>query len=198
MRVWPLVVRSAAPTEAAFRVIVALIDEAAIWLDGKGTDQWAKPWPTRADRDGRIQTSLTAGKTWICWDRETPAATVTADLDHDPYWASEYSRTTSRAVYVHRLVVAREYGGLRLGASLLDWAGRTAWLAHGARNIRISAWTTNEALHQYYERQGFDRRGYHADDGYPSGARFEKATSVIPFAWPPLFSAPSRLIEPQR
>jgi hypothetical protein len=44
--------------------------------------------------------------------------------------------------------------------------------------------------------QGFDRRGSHADDGYPSGARVEKSTGVIPFAWPPLLSAPSQLIEP--
>lgn len=196
MVVWPLAVRCAQPTESALSTIVALIDEAATWLRTKDTDQWIRPWPTRADRDGRIQTSLWAGKTWICWDREIPVATLTADLDDDPYWASEYSRTTARAVYVHRLVVARRYAGLRLGASLLDWAGRTAWLAHEARTMRVSAWTTNRALHRYYERQGFDRRGSHADDGYPSGARFEKSTSVIPFAWPPLFSAPSRLIEP--
>jgi GNAT superfamily N-acetyltransferase len=196
MPVWPLDVRCAPPTESAFSIIVSLIDEAAMWLGTKDTDQWKRPWPTRADRDGRIQTALSAGKTWICWDREEPAATLTSDLEDDPYWASEYSRTVSRAVYVHRLVVARRYAGLRLGASLLDWTGRTARLAHGARSMRVSAWTTNVALHRYYERQGFDSRGQHADDGYPSGARFEKSTSVIPFAWPPLFSAPSRLIEP--
>ena len=196
MPVWPLSVRRAQRTDSAFTIIVALIDDAATWLRTKETDQWIRPWPTRADRDGRIQTSLSAGKTWICWDREIPAATLTADLDDDPYWASEYSQAAARAVYVHRLVVARRYAGLRLGASLLDWAGRTAWLAHGARSMRISAWTTNLALHSYYQRQGFDLRGYHADDGYPSGARFEKSTSVIPFAWPPVFSAPSQLIEP--
>lgn len=196
MPVWPLAVRCAQPTKSSFDIVVALIDEAATWLSTKDTDQWRWPWPTRADRDGRIRTALTEGKTWICWDRDVPAATLTADLDDDPYWASENSRSAARAVYVHRLVVARRYEGLRLGASLLDWAGRTAWLAHGARSMRVSAWTTNGALHRYYERQGFDSRGRNADDGYPSGARFEKSTTVIPFAWPPPFSAPSRLIEP--
>jgi GNAT superfamily N-acetyltransferase len=178
--------------------IIGLIDEAAEWLRTKGTDQWAQPWPSRADRDGRVRLSLRQGKTWICWDEQIPAATLTADLDEDPYWTSEQIRSARSAIYVHRLVVARRYAGMHLGGSLLDWVGRTGRLAHGARNVRISAWTTNHALHRYYERQGFALRGYHADDGYPSAARFEKPTSAIPFAWPPLFSAPSRLVEPQR
>jgi GNAT superfamily N-acetyltransferase len=188
---WPLAVRRAEP--AHMETIIGLIDEAAWWLRTKGTDQWAQPWPNRADRDGRIMLSLHQGKTWICWDRDIAAATLTADLDDDPYWASEQSRPSRPAIYVHRLVVARGYAGLRLGGSLLNWAGRTGRLAHGAHSMRVSAWTTNHALHRYYRRQGFDRRGHHADDGYPSAARFEKLTSVIPFSWPPLFSAPSRL-----
>jgi len=193
---WPFVVRRADATHVD--TIIGLIDEAADWLATKGTDQWAKPWPNRADRDGRILLALRQGKTWICWDQEVPAATLTADLDDDPYWTSEHLRPSRRAIYVHRLVVSRRYAGMRLGASLLDWSGRTAWLSHGAQIMRISAWTTNRALHRYYERQGFDQRGYHADDGYPSGARFEKVTSVIPFTWPPLFSAPSLLQQRQR
>jgi GNAT superfamily N-acetyltransferase len=175
------------------QTIIGLIDEAAGWLRTKGTDQWASPWPNRADRDGRVMLSLRQGKTWICWDRGIAAATLTADLDDDPYWASEHSRPSRPAIYVHRLVVARGYTGMRLGGSLLNWAGRTARLAHDAHSMRVSAWTTNHALHRYYRRQGFDRRGSHADDGYPSAARFEKLTSVIPFTWPPPFSAPSRL-----
>ena len=32
-------------------------------------------------------------------------------------------------------------------------------MTHGAFSVRVSAWTTNRALHQYYERQGFALRG---------------------------------------
>jgi GNAT superfamily N-acetyltransferase len=192
---WPLVLLRAEPTDQAMAIIIGLIDGAEGWLRARGTDQWVKPWPTRADRDGRIQTSLRQGMTWICWDRDIPTATLTADPDHDPYWASEHSPPSRTAIYVHRLVVARGYAGMGLGGSLLDWAGRTGRLAHGAQVLRVSAWTTNDDLHQYYDSQGFAWRGNHADDGYPSGARFEKLTSVIPFAWPPPSSAPSRLVE---
>jgi len=193
---WPLVVRRAAPAD--MDAIIGLIDEAAIWLQTKDTDQWAQPWPSRADRDGRVMLSLRQGKTWICWDHDVPAATLTADFDDDPYWTSEHARPSRRAIYVHRLIVARRYAGMHLGSSLLNWVGRTGWLAHGVRCMRVSAWTTNQALHSYYERQGFASRGYHADDGYPSAARYEKLTSVIPFTWPPLFSAPSLLMLPKR
>jgi ribosomal protein S18 acetylase RimI-like enzyme len=176
-------------------MIIGLIDEAGSWLSTKGTDQWAHPWPNRADRDSRVLLSLREGKTWICWDRDTPAATLTVDLDDDPYWASVPSRPGRRTIYIYRLVVSRGYSGMRLGECLLNWAGRTGRMAHGAHSVRVSAWSTNRTVHRYYERQGIEPRGYHADDGYPSAARYEKLTSVIPFMWPPLFSAPSRLAE---
>jgi hypothetical protein len=69
--------------------------------------------------------------------------------------------------------------GVGLGAALLDWAGWTARRDHGARWIRVSAWTTNLGLHDYYRRQGFSACGFHPDDGYPSAARFQKPTALI-------------------
>jgi GNAT superfamily N-acetyltransferase len=189
---WPLSLRHA--EVAHEEVIIALIDEASRWLATMGTNQWQSPWPTLDERNRRINDAIRLRKTWICWDGHTPAATLTADLQHDPHWSAD--ARSKPAVYVHRLVVARRYAGMRLGGSLLDWAGRTARLAHAAHSVRISAWTTNFGLHQYYEGQGFTLSGFHLDDQYPSRARFQKLTSVIPFSWPPPFSAPSRLDEP--
>jgi GNAT superfamily N-acetyltransferase len=191
---WPLFLLQAELADSA--IVIGLIDDAAEWLRTMDTDQWRSPWPNRVGRDSRVVESIRQGKTWICWDRDAPAASLTADLDDDPYWAPEHLQPSRPAIYVHRLVVARRYAGMRLGGSLLNWAGRTARLAHGAHTMRISAWTTNHALHRYYEGEGFGPRGFHADDGYPSAARYEKLTSVIPFTWPPLFSAPSRLLAP--
>jgi GNAT superfamily N-acetyltransferase len=167
-------------------VIVSLIEGAADWLRTKGTDQWAQPWPDRVNRDRRILTHLGAGKTWICWDRETPAATITADPDEDPYWPERQRREP--AIYVNRLVVSRAYAGEGLGAELVNWAGRKAWSDYGARWIRVSAWTTNTMLHSYYQSQGFEACGFHADDGYPSAARFQKATDNLPASGLGLFT----------
>lgn len=185
---WPIVLHRA--TVAELTVVIRLIEEAAGWLADKGTDQWARPWPDRTGRDGRLLESLSQGKTWIGRDSAMPVATITADPDPDPYWPDHLRREP--AVYVHRLVVARRYKGARLGGALLDWAGRTARRDHGARWIRVSAWTSNADLHAYYESQGFEPCGFHADDGYPSRARFQKSTNDLPAAEPGLFRVSRR------
>ena len=84
-------------------------------------------------------------------------------------------------------MVGRPYKGVGLGAALLDWAARIARRDYGARWIRVSAWTTNLRLHEYYRRQGFSACGFHPDDGYPSAARFQKPTAHIPGSDPALF-----------
>jgi GNAT superfamily N-acetyltransferase len=180
---WPINLHRA--TAADMTVVIRLIEEAAEWLRRKGTDQWARPWPNRAGRDSRILESLDQGKTWVGWDNGVPAATITADRDDDPHWPDNLRRQP--AIYVHRLVVGRPYRGVGLGGALLDWAGRTARRDHGAQWIRVSGWTTNAGLHAYYQSQGFQACGFHADDGYPSRARFQKSTAGLPASEPGLF-----------
>jgi GNAT superfamily N-acetyltransferase len=150
-----------------------------------GIDQWARPWPDRAGRDSRIWTGLQRHISWICWDGGAPVATITADPGEDPHWPE--ANRAEAAIYVHRLVVSRRYAGIGLGAALLNWAGRTGSREHGARWVRVSAWTTNSDLHAYFRRQGFSLCGYQPDDAYPSGAHFQKPGANIPTARSPLF-----------
>lgn len=183
MTVWPLALRRA--TTDHLKTVISLIEEAADWLPTKGTDQWARPWPSLAARDGRILADLRAGRTWIGWDEDTPAATITADPSPNLAWPDKFRREP--AVYVHRLVVSRPYSRAGLGAQLLDWAGWTAWHHEGARWIRLNAWTTNYRLHDYYREQGFELCGCSSDDGYPSGAMFQRPTEDIKPPRPALF-----------
>lgn len=172
---WPLKLCRGEATDAA--TVIELIEGAAAWLRTRGTDQWERPWPTKADRDGRIVAALEQRKTWIGWDGSYAAATITTDPDSDRYWSHE--QRGEPAVYIHRLVVSRPYSGVELGAELLDWAGAVARRTHGAQWIRVSAWTTNLLLHSYYQRIGFEPCGRHPDDGYPSAARFQKRIASI-------------------
>jgi|SRR5450631_150458 GNAT superfamily N-acetyltransferase len=176
MSAWPLALSHA--LDADIPVILGLIQEAAVWLQMKNTDQWARPWPDQAGLDSRVRAAIAGRRSWICWDGATPAATITADPQEDPYW-SEVG-PAEPAVYVHRLVVSRKYAGAGLGAALLDWAGQSAKREHGARWIRLSAWTTNQGLHRYYRRQGFLFAGLHPDKGYPSRARFQRSAARVP------------------
>jgi GNAT superfamily N-acetyltransferase len=174
-----------------FETILGLIDDAAAWLRTKDTDQWAAPWPNREARDARVDRGLAIGKTWIVWDEEVAAATVTLTpkVNHKVWSRPACTCDLSeRAVYAHRLITARSHKGQGLGAQLIDWAGLRARHDYGARWIRIDVWRTNTALHDYYQSTGFEPCGYCADPDYPSGRLFQKRTTRIEASDTPLLS----------
>jgi GNAT superfamily N-acetyltransferase len=77
--------------------------------------------------------------------------------------------------------VSRSYSGIGLGAALLDWAAEVAKTDHRAALIRIDVWTTNRALHAYYEEQRFLRRAGRDPRelaNYPSQALFEREVAT--------------------
>lgn len=183
-------------------IVLDLIEEASGWLQLKDTDQWQKPWPDEDGRNARVLKGLEGGCTWIVWDEEIPTATVTITPRKNTGVWSEPACTcdlAERAVFVHRLITARKYAGLGLGAELIDWAGLRGQRLYGARWIRIDVWGTNKGLHDYYKGRGFEPCGYCADPSYPSGALFQKPVSSITRPGVPRFlESPdqSRVLQP--
>jgi len=160
-----------------------LVHQAAEWLTrSKNTDQWAKPWPTREARDQRLLAGIRHKRTWIVWDDGVPAATVTIATRPEPeVWSQPdpECNLSEPAVYAHRLITARDYAGRALGAELIDWAGLRGQRLYGAKWIRIDVWTSNTALHAYYQERKFKRCGSCPDPRYPSGALFQKPVAAI-------------------
>jgi GNAT superfamily N-acetyltransferase len=166
--------------------VSGLLREALLWLRTKRTDQWAEDWPSEDIRRKRVRAAIRAGRTWIAWDTQVAAATVTTSPNHHGIWPEENRRDP--AVCVRRLVVSRRYAGLGLGAQLLDWAGRQADRHYGARWIRVDVWTTNTVLHDYYRNLGFEFCGFcQTIAGYPAAALFQKRTDAIKPPRSPLF-----------
>lgn len=163
-----------------------MIDSVAAWLSTKNTDQWARPWPSRVGRDRRVRADLWAGKTWIVWDGNEPAATLTISTDPEHRVWTERERQDP-AVYLRRLALDRRYAGRGIGAQLVDWAGRWARLRYRAAWIRVDVWTTNTALHDYYRVRGFSLVRVCADPDYPAGALLQKPTAGITPPAAPLF-----------
>ena len=168
--------------------VIGLIDEAAHWLRGKGTDQWAEPWPSRSARDGRVRRGLRHGNTWIAEAGTQAIATITCrQHGNQNLWTPQERREP--AVYVSRLIVTRSAAGLGVGAAMVDWAAAQAQRGWDAQWIRIDVWTTNVALHNYYKKTGFrfcriadfDETDSFAEI-YPSAALFQKPTSEIDLA----------------
>jgi GNAT superfamily N-acetyltransferase len=172
----------ASPTH--FDAILQLIEEAAAWLRGKNTDQWAQPWPDKRARDERVRRDLDGGRTWIVWDAAVPAGTITVTTEdpRDPAGRYVWPRRKRRhkALYVRRVIVSRSHAGLGLGAALIDWASEAAMQQIGIPRLRIDVWTTNRNLHAYYRGQGFTRSARRLPwklPGYPSRALFERTVT---------------------
>jgi ribosomal protein S18 acetylase RimI-like enzyme len=172
-------IRAARPDDLAG--ILRLIGSSAAWLrEQKATDQWARPWPNRGDRDARIAQGIEDGLTWMVEDNEgTLIGTVTCrEHGNDKLWTA--AEMAERAVYVSRLIVSRDHAGLGIGAALIHWAAARAVDEWGAAWTRVDVWTTNTALHQYYKAQGFEHlRTLEFEDPweYPSAALFQRPTA---------------------
>jgi GNAT superfamily N-acetyltransferase len=165
-------------TAADVPTIIGFIDEASGWLALKGTDQWARPWPSRRKRDERVRRGIRDHCTWMVEDDGVPVATVSCRPAGNPHlWAEPEQHDL--AVYVSRLMVRRSHGGQGIGQELFDWAGKWAAEQYGARWIRIDVWTTNKMLHDYYAKRGFAFIRICDYVGYPSAALFQKPTCDI-------------------
>ena len=174
--------RIARARDEDLQVVLGLIEDASLWLRSKGTDQWERPWPVQASRHDRVRRGVQRGKNWIVWDGTTPAATATIATRHNSrVWSKPGCECdlADRAVYIHRLITARHYAGLGLGAALVDWVGHRGRRDYGAKWIRIDVWTTNTALHKYYLNNGFEYCGICSGPCYPSSALFQKPTAAI-------------------
>ncbi|MGO9077526.1 MAG: GNAT family N-acetyltransferase [Streptosporangiaceae bacterium] len=183
MRDPPFLLRLAAEEQA--QLVIDMLDSAAAWLRTIGTDQWVRPWPDRRGRDARVRTHILTRCTWIVWSGDSAAASITVDPAADHRWPETH--WPDPAVYIHRLVVARRYAGQQLGAQLLDWAGSRASGEYQARWIRLSVWTTNCRLHNYYRHLAFSLCGMCRDRSYPSAALFQRSARVALENSRPLF-----------
>ena len=112
---------------------------------------------------------------------DVPVATVTcSDRGNRRLWTSGEQLVS--AAYIARLIVRRNRAGERIGEALIDWAGARGVRCWSAEWIRIDVWTTNEALHNYYEKRGFQHYKvceFKEAEYYPSAALFQKPTAEV-------------------
>ncbi|GAB4060148.1 GNAT family N-acetyltransferase [Catellatospora paridis] len=134
----------------------------AAWLAERGQAQWQTPWPRWA-----IAAAIQAGQTWLAYEGDTAAAsiTLTAYADLDGLWKSDRAPDADtlwhpaddpgNALYASKMMVPLAHAGSGLGSELLDWAAGRAYDA-GVLWLRLDAWTTNADLHAYYAALGFE------------------------------------------
>ncbi|WP_220293491.1 GNAT family N-acetyltransferase [Streptomyces sp. MBT84] len=132
--------------------LLALRTEAEGWLRNKGTDQWSDP-ETGERAISKWRDSIDEGRAWVVvGEHDEVLATVSrGPVDRDFWTDADLPET---ALYLYKLIVAREASGRQLGTRVIDWMSRLAAL-EGRTWVRIDTWRTNSGLHNYYERLGF-------------------------------------------
>ena len=127
--------------------------EAEEWMHEAGIEQWV-PLHRRHSR-GLLEEAVHAGTAWVVTDGADGPVAATATLkgpDLD-YWTVDDS--LDDAVYIYKIIVAREHGGRDLGGAILDWASRRAE-GEGKAWLRLDCRRDNKGLHDYYLRHGFE------------------------------------------
>jgi ribosomal protein S18 acetylase RimI-like enzyme len=132
--------------------LLALRTEAEEWLRTKGTDQWSDA-ETGERAIAKWRASIDEGRAWVVVsEHDEVLATVSrGPFDRDFWKDSDHPES---ALYLYKLIVAREASGRNLGTRVIDWMSRLAAL-EGRTWVRIDTWRTNTGLHAYYERLGF-------------------------------------------
>jgi GNAT superfamily N-acetyltransferase len=147
--------------------VLAVLDEAAAWLHGRGLEQW----PARFDPSW-VEGAVRRGETWLALAGGTVSGTVTLD-QCDSVWDG---LPGAAALYVHRMAVRRSASGL--GAVILRWAAGIA-RQQGREALRLDCVASNGRLRAYYEAAGFVHRGDVTVAGAPGQRLDEGPVTVV-------------------
>jgi len=159
----PLTLRRAVATDLP--AVLALLAEAAGWLNDRGVRQW----PVGGFPAARIEPLIAAGTLYVLEATGDPrdgrngsadrrgGGTIVATMALDDFADPEFWTPEDRpelAYYVHKLCTARSCAGLGLGRVLLDWAALRC-LADGLPWLRLDCAKANAGLQGYYRSLGF-------------------------------------------
>ena len=132
---------------------VALLEAAARWMHDRGIDQW-RPGAMIAQR-GVFVAAQAKGEIFVTEESGVLTGGVILSASPDPIWAD---RPETSALYLSKLVIARDRAGSGLGERILADVERIA-RERGVGWLRLDCIASNELLARYYQRQGYYPRG---------------------------------------
>jgi GNAT superfamily N-acetyltransferase len=125
--------------------------EAEQWLQAAGIQQWTDDYHDYAREV--LRASVHAGSGWIVYGEcAAVAATVTVNGPDPDFWDPEDDPQS--ALYLGKMIVARDHAGLQLGDSIMNWASLRA-AAEGKLWTRLDVRRDNHRLHRYYLARGW-------------------------------------------
>jgi GNAT superfamily N-acetyltransferase len=137
-------IRRAVPSDAA--AILAIRDEAAEWLLGRGIVQW-RPGEVSVDD---VVGWMANGRVYVGELDNAIAGSVRLAWSDEEVWGEQ----EPDAAYVQALMTARPAAGLGLGRRLLDHVEAVA-AASGRTRVRLSCLRGNVGLERFYVGAGY-------------------------------------------
>ncbi|MGW6389521.1 N-acetyltransferase family protein [Streptomyces sp. NPDC055103] len=135
--------------------ILAVLDSAVVWLNGKGiTAQWGtEPFSARPAAVKQVEDTMAEGDPWIVEIDGVPAGTMTLT----PHPGRHVPPADEPEVYVRLLATDARFHGHGVGAALLAHAAEET-RRRGVSLLRVDCFAGSEGrLVAYYEGQGFTR-----------------------------------------
>ncbi|KAF9335015.1 hypothetical protein BGZ91_010639 [Linnemannia elongata] len=175
--------RTAKPDE--LDIFIDILERAALWMEANKLNQWI-PGSFNTISIGNAyfiikSSSASTSDNNDSKDNETIIGTFTLNYT-DPFdqmlW-TDLVDDWSDAVYLHRLVVEREYKGYGLGPKALHFA-ELEGLKRGKHYLRLDCMADNKLLKTYYR----EKAGFKEFEDYPGErlfGRFERPiTATLP------------------
>jgi GNAT superfamily N-acetyltransferase len=133
--------------------VLKLLVHAAKWLQTKNTSQWDYYLTDLEGNTEEVRESIMEENTFLIYCEEQAIATITLEgtpneWDRD-IWQDEVEE--QNVMYIHRIVVHRDYSGKRIGSNLLKWAEDKARVA-GKKKVRFDCLHNNKNLNNYYKQ----------------------------------------------
>lgn len=149
--------QAAMATEADRQDIHNLLLQTARWLESRGSKQWSALLNGH-DVHGTAE-AVAAGNVFVFRRGNELSGMVILFAEPTVWdcelWAGEESE---KAVYLHRLAIARAHAGSGLGSQILEWAISGICFA-GREVMRLDCMAGVGALDRFYRSHGFDYLG---------------------------------------
>ncbi len=140
-------------TTAEVDGFVELLEDAAEWMREKGIDQW-RPGSLREQRAAFVAAQA-RGEVLVLEQSGRIIGGALLRSEPDPIWAD---MPAAGALYVSKLVVARDAVGGGVGARILGDL-ETIAKERGATWLRLDCVASNDSLARYYQQRGYYPRG---------------------------------------
>jgi ribosomal protein S18 acetylase RimI-like enzyme len=141
---------------------LALLDDAALWLQSIGIHQWQSPPPPSFI--DFMQEEIAAGQVFLVrtGQGDPPVATFRIAYHDLPRWHDD---GCDNALYVYSLAIRNNMRGLGIGSQILNAIAERA-AGQGIDWLRLDCWARNTRLKSHYASIGFQQAGEVNDDGF--------------------------------